>query len=125
MKFQWYWRGLRDFEAIAKSPDCGQKDRFVRLEFNLLAQAAHVNVHRAGRHEMLLAPDLAQKLLARKSVPGMREKELQQFELGGRQFHLVFILIDAPRGLIETERTKRYFRRFRGGFRLQSGEDEP
>ena len=62
---------------------------------------------------MLLAPNLAQQLLARKSVAGVSEKEFQQFKFGGSQFHLFIVLVNTAGGLIEAERTELETRSFR------------
>ncbi len=55
---------LRGLEAIAKAADRDQEDRFVGFYFDLLAQAADMDVDCAWCHKMLLAPDLPQQLLA-------------------------------------------------------------
>ena len=91
--------------------------------FNLLPQPADVDVHRSRSDEMLLAPDLAQQLLARPRVPRMRDEKLEQLELGGGQFDFALILINAPRAEIHTERTGCELGLLRLGVRIDCAAD--
>lgn len=120
------WVKLRSLEAVTEAPNCGQKYRFIGFCFNLFTQSPHMDVNRPRRSKMLLAPNLAQQLLARKSVAGVSDKEFQQFKFSGSQFHLFIVLVNTAGGLIEAERTERNLGRFRRrlGFRApQMGLD--
>src|SRR5690348_10610396 len=75
---------LGDFEAIARAPHRLQVARIVGILFDFLTYAAHVDINRARRDVMSVAPDCIKKLVAGKDASGMACKIFQQTELGGR-----------------------------------------
>src|SRR5690606_7321592 len=69
---------LVDVEAVADVADRADE----RLEVaELRAQPPHVHVDRAGAAEVVVAPHLAEQLLAGEDARGVRGEEAQQFEL--------------------------------------------
>ena len=95
------------FEAIPEAAHRSQVARVVGLFFDLLAQAAHVHVHRARGDVARFAPHRFQKLVPAVGAPGMRQEVLQQVELGGSQRNFAFSQEHAAGGAIQAEGTDR------------------
>src|SRR5271165_2710065 len=74
---------FRHLEAVACSADRLQITRLVRVRFDLLTNAPYVNIHRARRHIMGVAPNRVQQLVAGEDSSRMPRQIFQQPELGG------------------------------------------
>ena len=55
--------------------------------FDLLTQAADVDVHGAGSHEAVAAPDLVEQPIAVEDMPGVRSQIVQELEFQRTQLH--------------------------------------
>src|SRR3989304_1569665 len=59
------------FESVARAAHSYDADRLSRVRFNLLAQPAHMHVHRAAVANILPPPDAFQDKLTGKDFPAM------------------------------------------------------
>ena len=116
--------GCKGFEPVAETPDRHQKYRFVRLLFNLLAEAANMHIHCSGRHEMLLAPHLPKQLLAGPRGSGWVRKNSSSLNSVEVSSISLLALINAARCPVETERTHAE-RGLGRGIGLADGADAP
>ncbi len=58
-----------------------------RVKFDLLAQSAHVNSHRAGIHVNVFIPERRKKLLSREDLPGVTREVVEKVELAAGERH--------------------------------------
>ena len=72
-------------EAVADAADGLDGVADGRVVFELGAQVADVDVDGAGVAVVLVTPDALEQLVAREGAPGVRDEELQELVLLGRQ----------------------------------------
>jgi hypothetical protein len=95
---------LHILKPVPRPANRDRVPRLVRPLLDLLAQPPHVDVDRPRRDIPLLAPRRFQKLLAAIRMSRMRQKKLQQVELGRGQFQLFVLQENPPPGRAQTER---------------------
>src|SRR5262249_10229537 len=77
----------RCLEAISCTTDGAQVDRVFRVLLDLLPQLAHVDIDRARSHELRVAPDGVEDLVAREDLSRVTGEEIEQAELRRRRGH--------------------------------------
>src|SRR4029077_7917464 len=75
------------FEHIPCAAHGLQEGGVVGVYLNFFPQAANVDIHAAGRHKTLGAPDGVQQLIAREHAVGARGQIIQQAKFESRQRH--------------------------------------
>jgi hypothetical protein len=75
---------LGKLEAVAGAAHRFQVARILRIDLDLLTDAAHINVDRTRSDEAGIAPDGVEQVVAAEDPAGMARQVVQQPELGGR-----------------------------------------